>query len=58
MVEKRCHIEVVFIFRNYGYGDTNVEQEMKPGRNGKNEYIMRVNKKEVSSLFASIRLQQ
>jgi hypothetical protein len=42
------------MFRNYGFGDTNIEQQMKPGRNMKSEYIMRVNKKEVSPLHISI----
>jgi hypothetical protein len=46
--------QLTCMFRNYGFGDTNIEQQMKPGRNMKSEYIMRVNKKEVSPLQISI----
>ena len=33
--------------RNYGLGDTHIHQELKAVRNGKNEYTMRVDKREV-----------
>ena len=36
--------------RNYGLGDTNVSQQMKNARNGKMEYIMSVNKREVKKM--------
>merc|ERR1719348_1554339 len=39
---------VTCLQRNYGLGDINIHQEMKTVRNGKNEYTMIVNKKEVS----------
>ena len=41
-------ILVTCLQRNYGLGDTHIHQEMKTVRNGKNEYTMIVNKKEVS----------
>merc|ERR1719474_1293830 len=34
--------------RNYGLGDTHIHQELKSVRNGKNEYTMRVDKREVA----------
>ena len=41
-------ILVTCLQRNYGLGDTHIHQDMKSVRNGKNEYTMIVNKKEVS----------
>ena len=34
--------------RNYGLGDTHIQQDMKTVRNGKNEYKLLVNKREVT----------
>merc|ERR1712112_338829 len=41
-------ILVTCLQRNYGLGDTHIHQEMKTVRNGKNEYTMVVNKREVA----------
>lgn len=41
-------ILVTCLQRNYGLGDTHINQELKAVRNGKNEYTMKVNKREVS----------
>jgi len=40
-------ILVTCLQRNYGLGDTHIHQELKAVRNGKNEYTMRVDKREV-----------
>ena len=34
--------------KNYGLGDTNIETNLKPRKNKKNEFTMKVNNKEVS----------
>jgi len=41
-------ILVTCLQRNYGLGDTHITQELNMKRNQKNEYTMRVNKREVS----------
>jgi len=41
-------ILVTCLQRNYGLGDTHINQELKAVRNGKNEYTMCVSKREVS----------
>eukprot|EP00092_Neocalanus_flemingeri_P008216 GFUD01008858.1.p1 GENE.GFUD01008858.1~~GFUD01008858.1.p1 ORF type:complete len:1253 (+),score=362.81 GFUD01008858.1:122-3880(+) len=41
-------ILVTCLQRNYGLGDTHINQELKAVRNGKNEYTMKVSKREVS----------
>merc|ERR1719445_1028137 len=41
-------ILVTCLQRNYGLGDTHIHQELKSVRNGKNEYTMRVDKREVA----------
>jgi len=41
-------ILVTCLQRNYGLGDTHINQELKAVRNGKNEYTMQVSKREVS----------
>lgn len=41
-------ILVTCLQRNYGLGDTHINQELKAVRNGKNEYTMKVDKREVS----------
>ena len=41
-------ILVTCLQRNYGLGDTHIHQEMRAVRNGKNEYTMVVNKREVA----------
>ena len=41
-------ILVTCLQRNYGLGDTHIHQDMKTVRNGKNEYRLLVNKREVS----------
>ena len=41
-------ILVTCLQRNYGLGDTHIHQDMKTVRNGKNEYRLSVNKREVS----------
>lgn len=41
-------ILVTCLQRNYGLGDTHIHQDMKTVRNGKNEYRLLVNKREVT----------
>ena len=41
-------IDTIAYYRNYGLGDTHITQELKMMRNQKNEYTMKVNKREVS----------
>merc|ERR1719220_1822620 len=41
-------ILITCLQRNYGLGDTHIHQELKSVRNGKNEYTMRVDKREVA----------
>ena len=38
---------IYLLFRNFGLGDTNVHQELRNARNGKMEFIMSVNKRDV-----------
>ena len=44
-------ILVTCLQRNYGLGDTHIHQDMKSVRNGKNEYRLLVNKREVSVIW-------
>ena len=46
-VDTFVQILVTCLQRNYGLGDTHIHQELKAVRNGKNEYTMRVDKREV-----------